>query len=88
VKVGYRKSFSQDLRKIRDDALLQRIRRVIEDVKTAETMLDIAHLSKMSGTSGFYRIRVGSYRLGVAIVGDEIEFVRCLDRRDVYRHFP
>ena len=42
----------------------------------------------MSGTTNFYRIRIGDYRIGVAVEGDTVEFVRCLARRDLYRYFP
>jgi mRNA interferase RelE/StbE len=42
----------------------------------------------MSGTGNFYRIRVGDYRLGAVVEGDQVEFVRCLSRRDLYRFFP
>ncbi len=36
----------------------------------------------------YYRIRVGDYRIGVEVVGDEILFVRILHRKDIYRYFP
>jgi ribosomal-protein-alanine N-acetyltransferase len=42
----------------------------------------------LRGSSDFYRIRVGDYRIGVAVEGDEVEFVRCLHRRDIYGYFP
>lgn len=35
----------------------------------------------MSGTSGYYRI-------GLFVEGEEVEFVRVLHRKDMYRHFP
>ena len=45
-------------------------------------------LKKISGTTDFYRIRVGDYRIGIVAGDDEAEFVRCLPRRDLYRYFP
>ena len=42
----------------------------------------------MSGTSGFFRLRIVDYRIGVAVEGDAEAFSRVLHRRDVYRHFP
>ena len=54
----------------------------------AASLGDVANLKKMSGAAGFYRIRVGGYRIGVAVEGDEVEFVRVLHRKDVYRSFP
>lgn len=46
------------------------------------------NLKKMSGASGFYRIRMGDYRIGVAVEAGVVEFVRVLHRRDIYRYFP
>ena len=42
----------------------------------------------MSGPGNFYRIRVGDYRVGMVVEGNQVEFVRCLSRRDLYRFFP
>jgi mRNA interferase RelE/StbE len=69
----------RDLQKIRDESLRRRVREAIEHVEAAETLRE---------ASGFYRIRVGDYRIGIAVEGDEVEFVRCLHRRDIYRYFP
>ena len=66
----------------------RRIKEAIERVEAAETLHEVPNLAKMSGSSGFYRIRVGDYRIGLVVEGEEVEFVRCLHRRDVYRYFP
>ena len=68
--------------------LLRRIREAIERVEAAETLDELPNLTKLSGASGIYRIRVGDHRIGIAVEGDEVEFVRCLHRRDIYRYFP
>jgi mRNA interferase RelE/StbE len=60
----------------------------MEQVEVAEALHEVSNLAKLSGSSGFYRIRVGDYRIGIAVEEDEVEFVRCLHRRDIYRHFP
>jgi mRNA interferase RelE/StbE len=88
VKVLFRKSFVRDLKRVKDQAILDRVRRAIEQVERASSRREVRDLKKMSGTSGFYRIRVGEYRLGAFVEGDEFEFVRCLPRRDLYRFFP
>ena len=78
----------RDLKKIQDEALRRRVKEAIEKVEAAETLRELPNLTKLSGNSGFYRIRVGDYRIGIAVEGDEVEFVRCLHRRDIYRYFP
>ena len=47
-----------------------------------ETASDIADFS------GAVRIRIGDYRLGIALERDVAILVRFLHRRDVYRFFP
>lgn len=65
----------------------QRIRRVIEDVERAESLSELSGVRKISGAADLYRIRVGSYRIGMAVTDDEVDFVRCLHRREIYRFF-
>jgi mRNA interferase RelE/StbE len=36
----------------------------------------------------FYRVRIGDYRIGLELAGDELIFVRCLHRKEIYRYFP
>jgi mRNA interferase RelE/StbE len=61
---------------------------VIEEVEVAQHLGELTNLKKVSGGSNFYRVRVGDYRLGIALEEDTVEFVRCLHRRDIYRYFP
>jgi mRNA interferase RelE/StbE len=88
MKIAFRKSFTRDLKKIKDGDVLDRVRQAIEEVDAATNLYGIGNLRKMSGTTNFYRIRIGDYRIGIVVEGDGIEFVRCLSRRDLYRFFP
>ncbi len=78
----------RDLKKIRDESLRHRLKAAIQQVEAAETLGEVSNLTRLSGTGGLYRIRVGDYRLGISVESDEIEFIRCLHRRDIYRYFP
>ncbi len=88
MKTAFRKSFARDLKKIKDPELLDRIRRVIEEVEAADNLQAIGNVKKIAGSESFYRIRVGDYRIGIAVEGHLVDFVRCLSRRDLYRFFP
>ncbi len=33
-------------------------------------------------------VKIGDYRLGIVISGSELEFIRCLHHRDIYKFFP
>ncbi len=45
---------------------------------------------KLKGFSGFYRLRVGDYRVGFRLDFDikVIKFLRVRHRKDIYRYFP
>jgi mRNA interferase RelE/StbE len=89
VKLTFRQSFARDLKKIKDITMLDRIKQMIERIEAAKNVSQIEGLTKLSGTtSSYYRIRIGDYRLGILLRGNELEFVRCLHRREIYRYFP
>jgi mRNA interferase RelE/StbE len=88
MKTSFRKSFARDLKKLKDADVRSRVLQAIEEVEAADTLDEISHLKKLTGTSKHYRIRVGEFRIGLTIEGDAVDFVRCLDRKDLYRYFP
>jgi mRNA interferase RelE/StbE len=88
VRSQFRASFAKDLRGIKSKDILSRIKEAIEQIEKAQSQQDITNIKKLKGGSNYYRIRVGEYRIGVIIEGDEITFVRCLNRKEIYRYFP
>lgn len=88
MKVGFRESFAKDLKGIKDKALLKKMKEVVEAVEKADALSDVANLKKLKGGGNYFRLRVGDYRLGVALEGDTVVFVRFLNRKDIYKYFP
>lgn len=88
MKVAFEASFARDLKRVRDQQLLHRVRQAIESVKSAPDLASVVSLKKIQGHETFYRIRLGDYRLGIELVEDEVVFVRLLHRKDIYRYFP
>jgi len=88
VKIQFRASFAKDLRSIKNKDLLNRIKETIEQVEKALTPQDITNLKKLRGGINYYRLRVGEYRIGLTIKSDTVTFVRCLNRKEIYRYFP
>lgn len=88
MNTRFRESFSDDLTALTDAALLRRIRRVIEQVEAARTFQGIPNLKRLDAKGKYYRIRVGDYRLGFVFEHGAVTFVRCLDRKEIYRFFP
>ena len=88
MKIKFESKFSKDLRKIKDQKLLSQIKIVINECKLAHTLDDIKNLKKLKGYQTFYRIKIGDYRIGIAIINDELIFIRFLHRKEIYRFFP
>jgi mRNA interferase RelE/StbE len=88
VKTAFRDSFDADLANITDVALLGRVRKVIERVEAAQSFQQIPNLKRLEATGKYYRIRVGDYRLGFVFESATVTFVRCLNRKEIYRYFP
>jgi mRNA interferase RelE/StbE len=88
VKAEYRASFAKDLRKIKDKAVLERIKQAIEQVESSQSQQEITNIKKLRGGTGYYRIRVGDYRIGIIFEEDKVIFVRCLNRKEIYQYFP
>ena len=88
MNVQFRDSFSKDLRNIKNKDLLDRIREAIEHIENTQNPHDITNLKKLKGGSNYYRIRVGEFRIGLTIENDTVAFVRCLNRKEIYRYFP
>jgi mRNA interferase RelE/StbE len=88
LKVAFRESFLRDLRAIRDQSVLRRIREVIDNVEQVNKPTDISNLKKLRGQGQYYRIRFGEHRVGLKIEADTVTFVRVLNRKEIYRYFP
>ncbi|HEY9628878.1 MAG TPA: type II toxin-antitoxin system RelE/ParE family toxin [Coleofasciculaceae cyanobacterium] len=88
MKVEFRKSFEKDLRKLRDASLLQRIKAAIEEVESAESLETVSNLSKLKAEGNHYRIKIGDYRIGIAVQSNSVDFIRVLHRKEIYRYFP
>jgi len=88
VRVGFRSSFVRDLNSVRDKAILRRVKEIIERVEQTKSSTEIPNLKRLKGSGNYSRIRVGEYRIGGVLEGDDITFVRILHRREIYRYFP
>ena len=88
MQIVFLNSFYKDLNKLKNKTVAQQLSRLIADIEKANDLSDLPELKKLKGHKHAYRIRIKSYRLGVFIEGNKIEFTRLLPRKDVYRYFP
>ena len=88
MKVEFRKSFLKDLERVTQKTIRKKVKQTIEEVEQAQSLRQIGNVKKLRGAEGYYRIRIGDYRIGLAATSDMVVFVRFLHRKDVYRYFP
>ena len=88
MKTQFKSSFAKDLGSIKDRSVHEKVAKLIELIEAAPTLTAIPDLKKLRAKGNYYRVRLGEYRLGLTVKGDEITFIRCLHRREIYRYFP
>jgi mRNA interferase RelE/StbE len=88
MRLEFRQLFLKEVSSIRSSILKEKIEKIIIDCKDVNSPREIKHLKKLKGYSNFYRIEIGSYRIGIQIVNDLIVFSRCLPRKYIYKYFP
>jgi len=89
MNILYTKSFSKDIDTIRHESKIkERLLALIGKLKNADTISDLSDVKKMEGYPGYFRIRVGDYRRGIKVAEKNIEMIRFLHRKEIYRRFP
>ena len=87
--VNFDKSFSKSLDKLKDRQVSERLESLIISLENANHIGDIHAVKPMKGHAGFYRIRIGDYRVGFELkTDDEILLILVAHRKDIYKRFP
>ncbi|MGK7933009.1 MAG: type II toxin-antitoxin system RelE/ParE family toxin [Microcystaceae cyanobacterium] len=89
MQISYRQLFLKDLKKLKSQPIYKRIKALtFETLPNAANLENLTNIKAMKGYPNRYRIRVGDYRIGIEVNGNEIEVMRVLHRREFYRYFP
>lgn len=90
MEVSFKKSFLRDLRALSKNAM-EAVEIVIEKLKNSNTLqdtkLDFVKM-KGAGNDAYYRIRIGSYRIGIEYLQPDVIMITVMSRGDIYKHFP
>ncbi len=87
--VEFDKSFIKSLTKIHDRKILERIANKILVLEKSQSLNEITNIKKLSGYLYYYRLRIGSYRLGFEQINQEtIRLIIVARRKDIYKKFP
>ncbi len=88
MRLEYTQTFLKEVKSVNSVSIKERIEKAIINCKGANSLKDIRHLKKLKGYPNYFRIEVGSFRLGIYLENDLIVFSRCLPRKDIYKYFP
>lgn len=87
MNVAYSKDFEKTLRKL-SGKMLGSVKRVIAEVKAANSISDITDCKKLVGFQSVYRIRIGDYRaffvFHIEIINDTVFFKYLVSRGVAY----
>ena len=87
--VRFDRSFSKSLDKLTDKQIQGKIRAAIIKFELATNINDLSGIKPIKGHHGFYRLRIGDYRLGFELTDSgEIVLILVVHRKDIYKRFP
>jgi mRNA interferase RelE/StbE len=88
VNIRFNKHFPSDIRKKVPAPVAQRVEKLIDELRQTPDLRTLSNVKALAGHPGYFRIRVGEYRIGFRLVENEIHLMRILHRREIYRYFP
>ena len=87
MNVEYSKDFGKAVKKL-SGKMLDSVRKMITEVKNAESIKEITDCKKLVGFRNVYRIRIGDYRafftFHIEIVNDTVFFRYLVSRGEAY----
>jgi mRNA interferase RelE/StbE len=81
------KDFRKELKKLPIEVQLTVIN-VVEALEKAATFNDITNFKPLKGHKGYYRIRIGAYRMGMFWDGEKFLLESIGTRGDFYKTYP
>lgn len=88
MKVAYRKQFLKQLSKLPLEVKSRVEIFAFEELPALSSLADSGKIEKMTGYTGYYKARFGSYRVGMQLIEDRLVLRTVQHRRDIYRQFP
>jgi len=88
MQIELTRKFQKQMDSCQDQTISNRVIHVIDEVIAAETINQIHNLKKLTGFRNIYRIRMGSYRLGLVIENGTVTFAALDHRSSIYKYFP
>lgn len=84
----YKKTFLKDLAKVHPNYRKRIEVLVFEKIPVSRDIFTELDIRKIQGYRDYYRIRVGTYRIGCRIQDGVLTFYRVKSREEIYDVFP
>lgn len=88
MEVFFKKTFLKDIQRLPSTIQSQIHPIIFVEAPNAKNLYDIHNVKKLVGSTSYFRIRVGVYRIGFTVEGDRVIFMRVLHRKEMYQYFP
>ncbi len=88
MQIKFKKSFLKQLAKLPKDDREKIERFVFEELLDFNSIAESGKIEKMQGYEDCYKIRFGSYRVGLKLKDGEIVVQIVMHRKEIYRFFP
>lgn len=91
MEVVITRSFLKDL-KSKPKQVIHAVEQLIDKLENAESLeksgVDFKKMEGQKRGEHYYRIRLGTWRIGIEYINPRIIVIRILARGEVYRYFP
>jgi mRNA interferase RelE/StbE len=88
VKIHYTKRFLKQLARIPTLKRAKIESFVFEILPLVRSVTETGNIEKMQGYVDYYKVRFGSYRVGMKLEQDVLILEAVMDRKEIYRFFP
>ena len=88
MKVYYRKKFLKQLSKLPHDIRAKIEQFAFDELPKINSIQESGKIEKMSGYKNYYKIRFGSYRVGIKSEDNSLILQIVMHRREIYKYFP
>ena len=91
MEVIIRKQYLKDLRKVPKSVFVE-ADSIIDKLKLAKSLdksgVDYKKMQSQGKSKNYYRIRIGSWRMGIELKMPSVVVIAILSRGEIYKYFP
>ena len=79
--INYEKSFLKDIQKLNDKKIAKKLESFLLELEEKQNLQNLQNIKKLKGHENYFR-------LGFSYLDNEIDIIRFLHRKDIYKLFP